>query len=699
MDDLFSNSKNDKKQPQSKDQENKVVKSREQKMIKQDSKPIEVAKGNSDYSADSIEVLEGLEAVRKRPGMYIGGTDENALHHMIGEIFDNSMDEAVAGHANRITIHLNEDNSIEISDNGRGIPVDEHPKFPGKSALEVILSTLHSGGKFSNKAYDTSGGLHGVGISVVNALSSEMSVEVIRDKALYRQEYSRGKVKTALERLSDKARGSGTKVIFKPDEEIFGKRKFSVARVYNIAKSKAYLHSGVKIIWSCDESFISEDSKIPAKEEICFENGIRDFLADYVKENKSQSIEGIETGKSDFHGQNKFPDGEGRIDWVISFLQYGDSKNFSYCNTIPTPLGGTHENGFRLAITKSIREYAEKMGNKKADKLTADDVFSSVCFVLSVFYTDPQFQGQTKDKLVSQPVSKLVENSVRDRFDNILASNSALASAIVDNVIYRMEERLSRKQKREAARKTVTSRLRLPGKLADCSSTDISETELFIVEGDSAGGSAKQARDRKTQAILPLRGKILNVASASVDKIMANQEIKDLLTALGCGQGKDLDLNKLRYGKVIIMTDADVDGAHIASLLMTFFYKRMRPLIQNGHLYIAKPPLYRLKQGAKTFYAADDVEKDKLYAKLSDDGKKKVELGRFKGLGEMTPPQLKETTMNAESRVLEQVQLESTLETAEKTVDDLMGKKPEKRFQFIQRNNNLVEELADELDV
>ncbi len=646
---------------------------------------------NGDYDAKDIEVLEGLEAVRLRPGMYIGGTDDNALHHLASEVLDNSMDEAVAGHANLISMTLHADNLLEIADNGRGIPIDDHPKFPGKSALEVILTTLHSGGKFNNKAYNTSGGLHGVGSSVVNALSEFMVVEVTRDKKTYSQEYSRGLPKTKLEVINDNARGKGTKITFRPDEEIFGNRKFKAARLYNLAKSKAYLYSGMKINWACDESLV-EGTDIPVKEQIFFENGIRDFLSDVTK--KEPTI-----GEGQFFGGANIPNNRGNLDWAVVFMEIADGKSYSFCNTVPTPQGGTHETGFKTAMVKAVKEYADKSGNKKAEKISTDDIANSMTFVLSIFYPEPQFQGQTKDKLVSNGVAKLVETAVRDAIDNIFASDKELANSVIELILRRTEERLNRKIKKETQRKTVTSKLRLPGKLADCSSTDTDKTEIFFVDGDSAGGSAKQARNRNTQAILPIRGKILNVASATRDKIFANQEIKDMIIAFGCGTGSSFKEQDLRYGKIVIMTDADVDGAHIASLLMTFFYQEMRGLIEAGRLYLARPPLYRLKSGDKTFYADTDQERIDMTEKLSRGGTRKVEVGRFKGLGEMTPPQLKETTMNPESRSLLRVELEDDPEISRVTVDDLMGKSPEKRFKFIQANTELIENLSDSLDV
>lgn len=642
----------------------------------------------TDYSAKDIEVLEGLEPVRRRPGMYIGGTDERALHHLVVEILDNAMDEAVAGHASRIELELHEDGSITVRDNGRGIPIDPHPKFPNKSALEVILTTLHSGAKFGGKSYETSGGLHGVGLSVVNALSAKLIVEVAQNRTLWRQEYSQGHSTSPLEQVGPVANRRGTSLTFTADPEIFGSQNsFKPEKLYKIARSKAYLFKGVQIKWICAPSLLKPEDTTPQQAILHFPGGLSDYL--------QESLGSMETAtKSPFSGDSKFQDVVGRVEWAIAWPEFGDGFSSTYCNTVATPDGGTHENGFRQAILKGLKAYGERTGQKKANQLTGEDCLGGAAFLLSTFVRDPQFQGQTKDKLVSVEVTKWVEGAVKDFFDHWLTENPKAAEALLHHVICRMEDRLSRKKSREVNRQSATRRLRLPGKLSDCSIESAEGTEIFLVEGDSAGGSAKQARDRKTQAILPLRGKILNVASATADKLRANQEISDMCLALGCGIGKDCDVSKLRYERVIIMTDADVDGAHIASLLITFFFQQMRPLINHGKLFLAQPPLYRLTQGGKSFYARDDAHKEELLKKEFKVNAK-VDISRFKGLGEMPARQLKETTMDAGNRTLIRVHIPQDIETHELTifVDDLMGRKPEKRFLFIQENAQFVENL------
>ena len=639
------------------------------------------------YDASSIEVLEGLEPVRKRPGMYIGGTDERALHHLVSEILDNSMDEAVAGQANRIEVELHSDYSLSVKDNGRGIPTDPHPKFPDKSALEVIFCTLHAGGKFSGQAYQTSGGLHGVGASVVNALSDHMVVEVARNRELFRQSFSRGKPLKTIEKLGSAPNRRGTMVQFHPDEEIFGSHRFKPARLFKTIRSKAYLFSGVEIRW---KSAI-DDNVTPLEASFHFPGGLSDYLGETL-ENSSTYSETPFSGTVDF--QERFQTA-GKVEWAINWTPVRDGFIQSYCNTVPTPEGGTHENGFWSAILKGIRAYGELINNRRAKDIIREDLIAGGCALVSCFIREPEFVGQTKDRLATVEAQRLVENSVRDHFDNWLAADTKSAGAILDFLILRAEERLRRRQEKETQRKTATKKLRLPGKLVDCSATSREGTELFIVEGDSAGGSAKMARDRKTQALLPLRGKILNVLGAASSKLGSNQEISDLAQALGVGLGTKFNLDDLRYDKVIIMTDADVDGAHIASLLMTFFFTQMRPLIDYGHLYLACPPLFRLTQGSHRVYCLDEAERDS-WLTNGLGGRGKIDVSRFKGLGEMDAKDLKETTMDPSSRKLIRVSIddEEPGETSN-LVDQLMGKKPELRFQYIQENAK----FADELDI
>ncbi|MFT6774740.1 MAG: topoisomerase-4 subunit B [Paracoccaceae bacterium] len=644
------------------------------------------------YDASSIEVLEGLEPVRKRPGMYIGGTDERALHHLVAEVLDNAMDEAVAGHATRIEMELGLGNVVTIRDNGRGIPVDPHPRFPDKSALEVILCTLHAGGKFSGKAYQTSGGLHGVGVSVVNALSDDLTVEVARGRQLYRQKFSRGIPQGKLIDAGAAPNRRGTTVIFHPDHEIFGpSAAFRPARMMAMARSKAYLFSGVEIRWKCAPDLIKTGDDTPPEAVFHFPGGLADYLA--------ASLGKVSTvNDTPFAGKVEFaerfgPQEAGSVEWAISWTAARDGFVLSYCNTVPTPQGGTHEAGFWNAIVKGLRAHGELIGQKKSALISREDVEGGAGALVSAFIREPEFVGQTKDRLSTTEAQRLVEGAVRDRIDTWLAADPKQANAILDFMVLRAEERMRRRAEKETQRKSATKRLRLPGKLTDCSNSNRVGTELFLVEGDSAGGSAKQARNRRTQAVLPLRGKILNVANASSEKLAQNQELSDLCLALGVAAGSKFNLDDLRYEKIVIMTDADVDGAHIASLLMTFFFRQMRPLIDNGRLYLAAPPLFRITQGATSIYAKDDVEKDKIVAKFAK-GRGKIEVSRFKGLGEMMPKQLKETTMDPGSRTLIRVSIEEDVvgETGD-LVERLMGSKAALRFDYIQENARFAEDL------
>ena len=643
------------------------------------------------YTAQDIEVLEGLEPVRRRPGMYIGGTDEKAMHHLFAEVIDNAMDEALAGHASFIDVALDADGFVTVTDNGRGIPVDPHPKFPKKSALEVIMGTLHAGGKFDSKVYETSGGLHGVGVSVANALSQRMEVEVARGQQLYRQVFERGQPKSKLEKLGSAPNRRGTSVRFKPDPQIFGaKAAFKPQRLFKMARSKAYLFAGVKIRWHCAKELLHGVEDVPEQATFHYAEGLKDFL--------TAAIHGDTLVHPDiFNGKAGRVGSHGAVEWAVAWTADADGFVSSYCNTVPTPDGGTHEAGLRAALTRGLKDHAERVGQgKRAAAITSDDVMAGAAAMLSAFIREPEFQGQTKDRLATAEAQRIVEQAIKDPFDHWLAGNPVQANKLFEFVVERAEERIRRRQEKDIARKTAVRKLRLPGKLADCTNTAAEGSELFVVEGDSAGGSAKQARDRASQAVLPLRGKILNVASAGKDKLAQNQQLADLAQALGCGTGAHYRDEDLRYGKIVIMTDADVDGAHIASLLITFFYRQMPRLIDNGHLYLAVPPLYRLSHGGKTFYARDDAHKDELMRKEFR-ANANVEVSRFKGLGEMMAAQLKETTMDPKKRMLLRVVLiaDDREDTAD-SVERLMGTKAEARFAFIQERAEFAgEDLLD----
>jgi len=649
--------------------------------------PLAPTATGGDYDASAIEVLEGLEPVRRRPGMYIGGTDERALHHLFAEVIDNSMDEAVAGHANFIEVELDAEGFLTVTDNGRGIPVENHPKYPDKSTLEVVLTVLHAGGKFDSKVYETSGGLHGVGVSVVNALSDVLEVEVARNRRLYRQTFSRGIPQGPLVEVGEVHNRRGTRMRFHPDAQIFGAAaKFDPGRLYRMARSKAYLFGGVEIRWSCAPELV-EGTETPDKAVFHFPGGLKDYLESSLgKEHR--------VTREIFAGKTAKTGGHGSLEWAVAWYG-GDSSISSYCNTIPTPEGGTHEAGLRIALTKGLKAYGELTGNKRAAQITTDDVMISAIGMLSVFIREPEFVGQTKDKLATVEAQRIVENALRDPFDHFLTDSPAEADKLLDWVIERAEERARRRKEKEVNRKTAVRKLRLPGKLSDCSQTTAQGAELFIVEGDSAGGSAKQARNRANQAILPLRGKILNVASAGREKLSANQQLADLIQALGCGTRTKYRDEDLRYERVIIMTDADVDGAHIASLLITFFYQEMPDMIRNGHLYLAVPPLYRITQGSKTLYARDDAHRKELL-ETEFTGRGKIDIGRFKGLGEMLPAQLKETTMDPSKRTLLKVAIDNPdPQSTRDAVDNLMGTKADARFRFIQEHAA----FADNLDI
>ena len=633
------------------------------------------------YSAKDIEVLEGLDPVRKRPGMYVGGTDETAYHHLANEILDNSIDEVVAGYAKLISVKLINKNTITISDDGRGIPIDKHPRKK-KTALEVVMTTLHSGGKFNNSVYKSSAGLHGVGLSVVNALSSKLNIKITKNTKIFNQDYSKGKILNKLKITGKNKIKNGTQITFTPDPEIFGKElSFKPEVIYELSKNKAYLQKGVKINWECSKSLLNRKSNIPTKETLLYPKGLEDFLSSETRQNN------VLHDKICFQSGN-FENNKGHIEFALQFNKEKIKYGKAFCNTVYNINGGTHDAGFRSGIAKSIRKYAKNKKNKIVSKASQDDIFDQTAYIISIYIPNPEFEGQTKHKLSSSIVQKYCDNFTSSTFEEWLNRNPKISK----NIINLLEEKIREKNiydlSQNVERQNAFRKIRLPGKLSDCTSDKTVGTELFIVEGDSAGGSAKQARDRIFQAILPLRGKILNVKNSNASKILANNEISNLLQALGCGRGKNYNNKDLRYEKIIIMTDADVDGDHISTLLLTFFISEMPQLILNGHLYLAVPPLYKLNISGSSTYAIDENEKNKL---LKKNKKSKIEISRFKGLGEMMPSQLKETTMNKDTRKLIKVVMPSQkpkLKKTNKLINDLMGKNADLRLKFISENAN-----------
>ena len=639
---------------------------------------------NSNYKAKDIEVLEGLEPVRKRPGMYIGSTNQDGLHHLVNEILDNSIDEVLAGFATKIKFQYKKNGTITIKDDGRGIPVDFHPKYKNKRALEVVLTTLHAGGKFNSNAYKTSGGLHGVGISVVNALSSLLKINVFKNGKVYQQEYSKGKVKSKIKINKCDKKLKGTEIIFLPDEAIFDVTTYDPKRLYNFINMKSVLVGGTIIKFEVDKELIKD--KTPSKKDFYYKNGIEDFFKlEYANKNK--------LFEKDFSLKSKLNQNE-NFEIYISFNNNESSSLQSYCNTIETPDGGSHEIGLKNGIVKAIKLYGQKNQISKINNINQNDLFDFSDVIISIFINDPSFEGQTKKRIIMPSLQKQIENKLQQEFLLWLNSSKKNAKILLENLIERALQRTDLSKIQNLDRKTLKERNRLPGKLVDCSSRSINNTEIFIVEGDSAGGSAKQARNREFQAILPLRGKILNVYNVGLSKIADNNEIQNLIQSLGCGIGKNFDFKKLRYDKIILMTDADVDGSHIATLLITFFYKYMKELIDENKLFLAMPPLFKIYDKNKNFYAYDEKEKDDLIKKEFKSGN--YNITRFKGLGEMPAEQLKETTMDQDKRKLVLITAEKAkneIKITDKLFETLMGKQAELRFKFIQKNANFIKTL------
>jgi len=637
----------------------------------------------SGYTSQEITVLEGLEPVRQRPAMYIGDTAKNGYHHLLWEVVDNSVDEAINGHANTIEVHLDKDHKgVTVIDNGRGIPVDVHKKYK-KSALELILTTLHAGGKFGHKNYTVSGGLHGVGSSVVNALSEEMTADIFRDQTHYQQTYARGKPKGKVKKVGATRGKRGTTIHFRPDPQIFGKKlSYDPDVVKKRLEAKSYLHKGLKVVF--------KDEKSGERIEFHHPGGIVEYLGHLVEERGKRAIppEAFTLDKDDDHP---------RIELALTWTEAPEERLLTYANGIPTGSGGTHEAGLKAALNRAVRGFMKTKGiNPKGVTISAEDIREGVVALLSVYVQDPQFQGQTKDRLNNPEVASPVETAIRNALEHWLLDNSSVGEAIVARIVTAARAReASRAASQQVKRKTAVShRLNLPGKLADCSSTSPEDSELFLVEGDSAGGNAKRARDRKTQAILPLRGKVLNAERASAKQVLSNKELSDIVSALGCGMGKAFDVTKLRYGKIFLLMDADSDGHHIATLLLTFFYRMLPELIRGGHVFLALPPLFRIDAGKETHWALDEDDRDRILAELP--GNVKPKISRFKGLGEMNPDELKETTLDRKRRRALRVVIDEELVT-DQTINDLMGKDAAPRYELIMEHAPRAE--AEALDV